>query len=251
MSNVKAIILAAGESKRLKPLTKNKPKCLLKINGITILDHQIKALHKLKADQIIVVVGYQKNMIMEHIKGIDKIIIVENDSFRTTDNAYSAFLALHHVNPEVDSVIILDGDILFDFNMLRRLVHSRCVNAMIVDYRKTIEPEDCKVMIKNGFAVAIGKKVNGQAVYTSMIKMGGTMLKDFITEVGKKRSKTEWYSEPLNRLTRRNNLNNVRGICVISTGNLFRCEIDTLNDLLKARSIYKKLRENFMETAGI
>lgn len=237
----KAIILVAGVSKRLRRVTNDKPKCLLMLNGITILDYQIKALTKINVDQILIVVGYKKDMIIEHVKELSQVTIVENNLFETTDNAYSTFLALREVNPDIDSVIILDGDILFDFDLLRRLVDSKYRNVMIIDEKKTIQMEDCKVRVKDGFALAVGKKINGQAVYTSMIKMGGQLLKDFIVEVGKERSRPEWYSESLNRLIKRYDSMGIREMRAILSGNLLRCEIDTWEDLLEAKKIYRKI----------
>jgi choline kinase len=238
---IKAIILAAGNSKRLRPLTNDKPKCLLKLNGITILDYQIKTLKKAGINQILLVVGYKKQMIINHAKDTDGILFIENNAFDTTDNAYSTLLALRHINPKTDSVIILDGDVIFDPRLLQRLANCKYTNVMIVDNRKPIEPEDCKVKIEKIFATAIGKKVNGQTVYTSMIKIGGTLLTDFISELQNPRSEAEWYSEPFNRLIQRDNSKGTRRIRVIPTGNLLRCEIDTWHDLLNSRKIYQKI----------
>lgn len=238
---IKAIILAAGSSKRLRPLTNDKPKCLLKLNGTTILDYQITALKKAGINQILLVIGYKKEMIINHTKNINGILFIENNAFDKTDNAYSTLLALRHINPKTDSAIILDGDIIFDPHLLQKLANCKHTNVMIVDNIKPIEPEDCKVKIEKGSATAIGKKVNGQTLYTSMIKIGGTLLNDFISELEKPRSKSEWYSEPLNRLIQQDNSKNIQRIRAIPTENLPRCEIDTWHDLLNARKIYHNL----------
>jgi CDP-glycerol glycerophosphotransferase (TagB/SpsB family) len=125
---------------------------------------------------------------------------VDNNVFYETDNAYSLSLALEHVDPSMDAIIVLDGDILFEFQLLRKLVQSPHDNACIVENGKKIEPEDCKVVVKNGSAASIGKSVPGNSVYTSMIKMSNKLLTEFKQALKEPRARLEWYSEPLNRL---------------------------------------------------
>ena len=57
---MKAIILAAGQGKRIPKVTKNKPKCLIKINKISLIERQISFLHKLNINDIIIVKGFKK-----------------------------------------------------------------------------------------------------------------------------------------------------------------------------------------------
>ena len=175
----KAIILAAGRSTRLRPLTEDVPKCLLCLDDETILDYQLRRLAKLGIECALIVAGYKRGLIQKHIQASDydlPLTIVNNKSFYETDNAYSLSLALEHVDPAVDAVLVLDGDILFEFELLRRLVQSPHDNACIVENGKKIQPEDCKIVVKNGTAASIGKSVQSNAVYTSMIKMSDELL---------------------------------------------------------------------------
>lgn len=239
---MKAIILAAGMSKRLRPMTGDKPKCLLKLNGETIIDYQVKCLAKANIDQILVVVGYKKDRVIDHIKKLscrDLIKPIYNDIFDKTDNAYSLSLALDYVDTKIDSVIILDGDIIFDIKLLNKLIISEYKNVLVADNNKKIEPEDCKVLISNGYAIGIGKEVHGTAVYTSMIKMSGMFLDEFKKELKKSQIKTEWYSEPLNRLL----IRYPKELRVMFTDSLLRCEVDTYEDLVYAKKLYNYIRE--------
>ena len=244
---MKAIILAAGVSKRLRPITNNIPKCLLKLNGKTILDYQLECLVKSKISEVLIVVGYKKNMIINHIKQLNYHCVVKtiyNDIFDKTDNAYSTALALNYVNPEIDSTIILDGDIIFDIELLKKLVVSKYKNVLIADNTKKVEPEDCKVKIINNYVVGLGKAIQGETVYTSMIKLSGKFLDEFKEELKKPRIKPEWYSEPLHRLL----IKYPEKVRAIFTDGLLRYEIDTYDDLIHAIEIYKEIKQRYEES---
>ena len=64
---MKAFILAAGVSRRLYPHTYNVPKCLLDVGGKPIIHYQLEALKKNSVSDITMVVGYQRDMLMEHV----------------------------------------------------------------------------------------------------------------------------------------------------------------------------------------
>lgn len=245
--STKAIILAAGRSTRLQPLTEDVPKCLLYLNDETILDYQMRRLAKLEVECALIVAGYKRHLIERHIKGADynvSVTIVDNKLFSETDNAYSLSLALEHVDPAVDAILVLDGDILFEFELLRRLVQSPHDNACIVDDEKKIEPEDCKVVVKNGSAASIGKSVPGNTVYTSMIKMSKGFLTEFKQALKEPRARLEWYSEPLNRLL----LKFPSAMHVLYTNGMLRCEIDTYDDLIQARAFRQRITQLEHET---
>jgi choline kinase len=194
----------------------------------------------LEIECALIVAGYKRSLIAKHIRSADYnvlVTIVDNKLFSETDNAYSLSLALEHVDPAVDATLVLDGDILFEFELLRRLVQSPHGNACIVDNEKKIEPEDCKIAVKNGSAASIGKSVPGNTVYTSMIKMSDQFLTEFKQALKEPRAKLEWYSEPLNRLL----LKFPSAMHVIYTNGMLRCEIDTYSDLVHARAVRQQI----------
>lgn len=241
MKKNKVIILAAGKGTRLGELCKDKPKCLLEIGDRTLLDVLITPLLKCRVDDIILVLGYKKEKIEEYVceKGYPRVRFVYNHFYETTDNADSVAIALSSVNIDSDSVILLDGDIFFDYQLIKNLVDDPAENLIVIDDSKKIEEEDCKVLFENGFAKRIGKKVDGNSVYTSMVKMSGDFLKSFFREISKKRDRREWYSEPLDRIL----VQSPETVKVIATHNLIRGEIDTTEDLLSAKELIKKLGE--------
>ena len=103
---MKAIILAAGQGKRLLPLTQNIPKCLVSLAGKTILDHAFSSLNIAGVTDITVVTGYQANKISE--KGV---VTRHNPAFETTNMVYSLFCAEDLMSS--DDLLIVYGDIIF------------------------------------------------------------------------------------------------------------------------------------------
>jgi choline kinase len=239
---MKAIILAAGASTRLRPLTEDLPKCLLPLNRDVVIDHQIRCLARFAVDHILVVAGYKRDLVQEHVANAETSIpisVIQNELFQQTDNAFSLSLALDHINVNNDTVLLLDGDILFEVELLKELIDSPHDNACIVDNRKEVLPEDCKVTVKNNTATRIGKRVPGRVVYTSMIKLSGDFLKSFARGLKEPRARPEWYSEPLDRLL----IKYPSTLYVINADGLLRCEIDTYDDLLYARELYQQIKK--------
>ena len=93
---MKAIILAAGRSTRLYPITLEHPKCLLPIGGKTLIEHQITWLNMCGIDDILVVNGYLNHMIEEKLGSRVRYRFYEN--FAETNNLYT----LHSINDELD-----------------------------------------------------------------------------------------------------------------------------------------------------
>jgi L-glutamine-phosphate cytidylyltransferase len=94
-----AIILAAGQGTRIRSVHSERPKCLIEVDHTTILDHQLEALSMAGIDEVAIVVGYEKEQIIEHLKsrkpGVSqRIRLFENPAFAITNNIYSLWLAL-------------------------------------------------------------------------------------------------------------------------------------------------------------
>jgi len=237
---MRAIILAAGRSTRIRGLTKEKPKCLIDLHDSTILGLQLDAISYCGVGQVSIVVGYMNQRTEEYLDRIEDLDLsiktIFNEDFETTDNAYSLSLALN--GSDDDPVIILDGDILFDPSLLMDLVAARSKNSLMVDDSRKAGGENCKVVVKEGYATAIGKRKNSDLIYTSMIKVGGELLEEFRSELNKNRERMEWYSEPLDRVLERN----PRTMEVLFTNGRPRCEIDTEADLERALGMYHMIR---------
>ena len=126
---MKAVILAAGEGKRLRPLTETMPKVMLPVANKPVLEYVFDAVRNSGISEIIVVVGYKKEVIMEYFReydGIDIIYVVQDKQLGT---AHALMQAKKHVN---DSFIVLSGDNIIDQKSISKLIHNESEYSMLV-----------------------------------------------------------------------------------------------------------------------
>ena len=138
---MQAIILAAGMGKRLKQLTQNNTKCMVKVNGVPLINRALGQLDQLGLSRIILVVGYEREKLIRHIDGLDvstPIEYVENPIYDKTNNIYSLFLARKYLLEE--DTLLLESDIIFDDSVLRCLVEdSRDSLALAAKYESWMD----------------------------------------------------------------------------------------------------------------
>ncbi|HJJ42344.1 MAG TPA: sugar phosphate nucleotidyltransferase [Methanocorpusculum sp.] len=105
----KAIIIAAGMGERLRPVTWETPKPLVKVKGVSMIETEISALHKNGINEIYIVVGYLKEKFNIISEKYPKITLIDNPYAAYCNNISSLYCAKEHLN---EDVIILDGDLL-------------------------------------------------------------------------------------------------------------------------------------------
>ena len=110
---MQAIILAAGVGSRLGSLTKKKPKSLLQINGLNLIENQIKQLKDLNINKIIIVVGFGAAQIKKKKIG-KKFTFILNKKFKSTNNIYSLWLAKKYLNKDT---LITFADLIIEKNI--------------------------------------------------------------------------------------------------------------------------------------
>lgn len=158
---MKAIILAAGQGKRIRSVHGEHPKCLIAVDNTTILDHQLEALSMAGIDEVAIVVGYEKEQIIAHVDsarshGSPSIRFFENPAFQITNNIYSLWLALEWLHG--DSFIVLNADVIFDPGILSASVHSSAPISMIVD--PLWRDETMKVVVDGDHVIRMSKKIS-------------------------------------------------------------------------------------------
>lgn len=155
---MKAVILAAGIGSRLG---KKLPKCLTQINNDeTIIGRQIRILKENGINEIIAVVGFKKELIMEFYP---EIFYKYNPLYSVTNTSKSLLEGLKDLE---DDVIWLNGDTVFDDNIIK-LMMSYSGNAVAVNRSRCAEEEVKYKTDKDGFITEISKKVKdaeGEAV---------------------------------------------------------------------------------------
>ena len=124
---MRAIILAAGQGSRLRPLTTNLPKTMIKLFGKTLLQNQILTLREMGVGEITVISGFCSDL----IEG-DDINIVKNNNFETTNMVSSLFCASHMFNDKSD-IIIAYGDIIYEKRILEELFNCNSSISLTAD----------------------------------------------------------------------------------------------------------------------
>ncbi|MDO4470119.1 MAG: aminotransferase class I/II-fold pyridoxal phosphate-dependent enzyme [Bacillota bacterium] len=122
---MQAIILAAGMGKRLKELTSNATKCMVEVNGVTMIERMLSQLDALKLNRIVVVVGYEGKKLMEYIGSLNistPIEYVDNDIYYKTNNIYSLYMAKDYLVQ--DDTLLLESDLIFEDSVLQRLLDN-------------------------------------------------------------------------------------------------------------------------------
>ena len=114
---MKAIILAAGRGTRIPQFTKNKPKCLIKIDKKTILERQINFLFKLKIKDIIIIKGFKKEKIL-----IKKVKYIVNKNYKKNEQLDSLFCAKSEFT---EDILILFSDIIYDFSIIKKIYNQK------------------------------------------------------------------------------------------------------------------------------
>ena len=122
---MQAIILSAGMGKRLKELTNNATKCMVKVNGVTMIERMLTSLDRLSLNRIILVVGYEGDKLKEYVGTLSvktPIEFVENKIYNKTNNIYSLYLAKDHLLNE--DTLLLESDLVFEDAVLDRIVND-------------------------------------------------------------------------------------------------------------------------------
>ena len=131
---MQAIILAAGMGKRLKELTSEATKCMVKVNGVAMIDRMMGHLDKLGLSRIVVVVGYEGQKLMDYIDALGvstPIVYVDNNVYNKTNNIYSLYLAKDYLVQE--DTILLESDLVFEEAVLHRLINHPYPSLVLVD----------------------------------------------------------------------------------------------------------------------
>lgn len=155
---MKAIILAAGIGRRLAAVTAAIPKALIPFGGQTLLARHFEVLSDLGIRDVVLVVGYKEEMIRREVRawknGLHVRFIVNSAYERGSIG--SLWAARHELN---DDAIIMDADVLYDPEVLRRLYASTYSNALLMDETVSQQTEECMVVVRDNRVVALTKKV--------------------------------------------------------------------------------------------
>ena len=238
--DVKAIILSAGQGKRLLPATADVPKCLLHVGHRTMLEWQLRALAAAGVRRGLIVTGFGADKVAQHLRDVCpqgmRVRTLFNPLYAHADNLVSCAEA----RPEMhEDFLLLNGDTLIQPAIVERLLASRpAAVAMAVGHKTGYDADDMKVKCTAGRVVRVGKDleagdIDGEAIGVSLFRGDGPRLfRDAIEEMlGDADSARRWYLSAVNLLAARGH---VRPVSVDGIG---WAEIDYPHDLQYATAL--------------
>ncbi|OCA88320.1 aminotransferase [Bacillus sp. FJAT-27225] len=249
---MQSIILAAGMGKRLKELTNNNTKSMVKVNGITMIERMLRQLDKLNLERIIVVAGFKGQVLIDYISTLrikTPIEYVTNEIFNKTNNIYSLYLAKDYLLK--DDTILLESDLIFEDEVLNKIVKDPYPSlALVAKYESWMDGTVVTLDEENNIKSFLGKKdfryediqkyyktVN---IYKFSKEFSTTHYVPFLEAYSKALGNNEYYEQVLKVVT----LLDKPEIKATILGDEAWYEIDDLQDLDIAESIFTTSTED-------
>ena len=154
-----AIILAAGVARRLAPLTDHTQKSLLPVGGRPILARMLDALHAVGVGHVTIVVGHCADQVRKLAAAAPSGMTIEcmpNPAYQK-GSSMSLYCARDLISRE--PTLIMDADVVFPRDFLRRLVGSPAAQAFLIDEGFADTGEEVKIYVQDQRVIALGKKV--------------------------------------------------------------------------------------------
>lgn len=248
---MQAIILAAGMGKRLKELTSNATKCMVEVNGVTMIERMLSQLEQLKLNRIVVVVGYEGEKLMKYIDTLKihtPIVYVNNEIYYKTNNIYSLFMAKNYLVE--DDTLLLESDLIFEDAVLKRLLDNPYPSlALVAKFESwmdgtvvTLDEEDNikNFLGKKDFVFEdIPKYYKTVNIYKFSKSFSNSHYVPFLEAYSKALGNNEYYEQVLKVIT----LLDKPEIKAERLGHEAWYEIDDVQDLNIAESIFAKKEE--------
>ena len=229
-----ALILAAGRGTRMKGI--DIPKCLLKINGISLIDYQINCFKQLGINRIFVVTGFNSELIHSHLN--NQVVFVHNDDFATSNNITSVWSARDFIT---DDFICVYGDLLFHKKILENLIQDNHDICMTVE--KNVRPETMKVKFENEQIVQVNKKIpesEAEGNFIGLAKFSKHIIPNFFNAISDsiETDSNSYYTSAIELL-----IHNGQSVNYIPTNNLQWLDIDEPNEFDDAKILFKQLED--------
>ena len=200
--------------KRLGEHTKDNTKCMVKVNGVRLIDRMLTQLAERNLSRVVIVVGYKKDELIKHIgnryDGRIKIEYVHNDIYDKTNNIYSLALAKQYMLEE--DTLLLESDLIFDDSMLDLIIHDPYPNlALVAKYETWMDGTMVRISEDNDIMSFIPKKAFKYSdiehyyktcnIYKFSREFSVTQYVPFLEAYSKAMGNNEYYEQVLRVLT--------------------------------------------------
>ena len=239
---MKAIILSAGQGRRLMPLTSNMAKCSLTLHGTSILEWQLSQIAQCDIDEVIVVTGFAYERVDAIVDSVDfiKVRTLHNPMYAHTDNLGTCWEA----RSEMDGpFVLMNGDTLFEAAVLQRLLESdkRYPITLATDHKPNFDLDDMKIIADGDRLLKVSKQldislVGGESIGLMVFnEAGAEVFTEKLEEMMDQSNALKlWYLSAIDQLAS----DGLAGICPID--GLSWCEDDDAADFAAAADVVKK-----------
>ncbi|ARU61789.1 hypothetical protein CBW65_12690 [Tumebacillus avium] len=239
---MRLVILVAGVGSRLRPLTDDRPKCLVEIGGQTILDRFLQQAVETNAFQeVVLITGYRQPQIEAAVNEWQKthdlpVRLAHNERYDETNNGYSLLCAKDYL---LDGFVLTDGDLLLEDGILRRVAGS-AESHLAVDMQMKLDEEAMKfVLDENGYVTELSKEISverGLGESIGLCKINAEDAPGVIGHLAKlveQGEENEYYERAFQELIRES-----WKLKVVDVGDLRWVEVDDNNDMARAEQIF-------------
>lgn len=236
---MKTIILAAGQGKRLYPLTLDKPKAMLEVGGRTLIERALDALFQagIRNSEIIMLSGHKAQKLKA---AAPECLFIHNDRYDSTNNIYSLWLARKELAGE--EFMLLNSDVLFAPELAQRILADGRESVLMVDDVNPLVAEEMRVTVDGkGRVTAIAKTIDAKrsaGEYIGLARFGSQFSQAFfkrMDEMIQAGQTLVWYENAIADILADH------PIYSLSTQGLPWIEIDTHEDLACATEIAQKI----------
>ncbi|WP_026657095.1 aminotransferase class I/II-fold pyridoxal phosphate-dependent enzyme [Butyrivibrio sp. AC2005] len=248
---MQGIILAAGMGKRLKFLTNDNTKCMVKVNGVTMIERALRILDRKHLSKIVIVVGYKGQELMDYIGTLDiktKIVFINNPVYNKTNNIYSLALAKEYLCSE--DTLLLESDLVFEESVIDTILSDKRENLALVDKFESwmdgtcmeLDDVDCITNFIPGKYLKFSEKDNYYKtvnIYKFSASFSMNTYVPFLTAYEKAMGENEYYESVIKLIS----LLETREIRAKRLDGQIWYEIDNIQDLDIAESLFSESDE--------
>jgi choline kinase len=239
---LKAIILSAGQGRRLMPLTSNLAKCCLPLHGMSILEWQLSQIAQCDIEEVIVVTGFASEMvdaIVDKVRGI-KVRTFHNPMYAHTDNLGTCWEARFEMD---GPFVLMNGDTLFEAAVLRQLLSAdrKYPITLATDKKAHFDLDDMKIIADGDRVLKVSKLLDIRLVNAESIGLmtfNASGAESFTIKLEEMMDKADalglWYLSAIDQLASEG----IVGICPID--GMSWCEVDDAADFVAAADVVQQ-----------